>query len=660
MRIENLNKHPIKAEHLALLFMLVALLFLFSVPARGQVTFVHLTDPHIFDDDWQDPGNTDPKKREDNRLDNLAVFESCLWHINERIKYGERIDFGVITGDLGIEYLVKDRYIDQRVRTAALDFASVLALSSISRWLIVPGNNDVLCEDPANVRYYQIFVEQVSAALRARGSPVTLDDLTPNGPANYAQSALVEIKGYNFIGFNNATFKNVEADPDNANCARRNRLTENAADQKQYAIQVLNLLRQNDKKFAYIFYHVPEIDDPYFVTLDPLHPKLSSRYANRALIGESFFDSAWFVTKDVRDEWNKVVVNPRVKGLFTGHFHDNKRETYLTFSWLRTKNYPAETLSKLHVAPPLALKLQYDKSARARGFQEVHIDVQGEVSTRFVWFENGSWGLGGRLEEKEIEALRQLELGNSYAANGRLKDAEAAYVKAGESTWAPTRTRAMQSAAKVIGDQESPGQKYLVDPFRAALATGTVTLASVILGLLVVIFVRFYIGAFARAYGEWKGQHKLRIISGAQNEDSFTGAFAEIITMVFGRMRSHYDRSPVVRGQHRVLPMVVGSQVKDIAELIDSTVPEGPAKVIAWVLKKTDSPEYLMVATVQMAQMAPERRWMRPHGGLFIVLHKSGKTLKTWHKTQIYQDLPDQEIRLAFDSFKFLVRHMNR
>lgn len=83
---------------------MVVLQFLFSVgvmfspaTARAQVNFVQITDPHIFDDTWPD----------DRRLEDRAALASCINQINERNKSGANYQFVVVTGDLGVEDLVR-------------------------------------------------------------------------------------------------------------------------------------------------------------------------------------------------------------------------------------------------------------------------------------------------------------------------------------------------------------------------------------------------------------------------------------------------------------------------------------------------------------------------------------------------------------------------
>jgi|GEM_PF-2257340 len=652
-----------------------ALIFLcfsvfFGATAYAQVSFVHLTDPHIFDDNWQ---TQNPPVDEDNRLDNQAALTSCMSEIKERMKRGATYDFGVITGDLGIEFLVQEartsakgadanefeKIVAKKLERAGTEFANQLALSRVKIWLFVPGNNDVLCEDPANIRYYHTFVTAVKAAFDNSNNETLARDLCPPDGSNYSKSDLIQIKGYAFIGFNDSSFKNSEPDKEEQKqCPQTNRITVYAPFQKIYAVQVEDLLKNDNSKYAYVFYHIPEIDDPYLVTLKLDQEPLKSRIANKAAIGNSFYDSAWYVQRDVRDEWNKVVMNSKVRGLFAGHFHDNRRQSYLGFQWLRTPNYAPETLSKLHVSPPLALKLQYDKSERARGFEEVYIDDKGEVSARILWLNEGTWGLADDVGAKESESLRQLNLGDIYASNGQLKEAEAAYVKAAESTWPPTRQRAMSSAAGVIAKQNSFSEKYVSAPMRAALATAATTAGSIVLALVALAVLILVVTPFARDIGSWRGRNKIRIIATSNNDDLMGAGFEQIIMMIHGRMASHYSRRHALLVGRQPLPMLFRSQTGELADLAESVAPGAVGKVIGWLIKRTDSPQYTIAGTIQF----PFARgvFIRPFtGAIFVALSERGVTLRTWHKTGEDADFADEEINLTFKSIKYLVTHQN-
>jgi Calcineurin-like phosphoesterase len=633
----------------------------FGPAVSAQVSFVQITDPHVFDDRWENEKkkSNDPTRIEDNRLDNQGALASCLWNINERIKKGAKYDFGVITGDLGIEFLVANvdkKTADERIRLAAADLASLLILSEVPTWLIVPGNNDVPCEDPAKIGYYHQFVAEVQNALGTKKDK--LIDLTPSDSAGDSRSHWFLINGYAFIGFNDTSFKNND-DTKDKTCSQTNRITTNADRQKEYIVQVEKLLERDEAKFAYVIYHIPEIDDPYYVTLKPNDEPLRTRHANRLVIGDSFFESSWYVRKDVRDEWAKVVMNPKVKGLFAGHFHSNKRESYLGFQWLKTKYLP-ETLAKLHVCPPIALKIQYDQSARARGYREVYVDSKGEPSTRIVWLDEAGWGLANDVEVKESEALRQLALGGVYESTGHLKEAEAAYVKASESNWPPTRDRAITSAERVVGQQNSYSEKYVLVPLRAALGSAATT-AGVVIGTFVILaLLILFVAPFARDFGQWRGRNKLRIVASAADDGAARAAFEQVIVMIHGRMSTHYSRRHSVLVGRQPLPMRLGSQTGELADLAESIAPGAVGKVIGWLIKKTDSPQYTIAGTVQTPFVRGTVVGSLPltGGAVFLTLSERGDIVRTWHNTQA-DELADEEIRLAFKALKHLARRQN-
>ena len=507
------------------------------------------------------------------------------------------------------------------------------------------------CEAPEKFVLPPILTALIAAAGQYK---ITVVDLCPAESSNFSQSAIERVKDYAFIGFNDSSFKNAE--PDKL-CRQDKRISLNAAKQKTYVLQVAQLLKNDNAKYAYIFYHIPEIDDPYLVTLKFNQEPLRTRQANKELIGGSFFDSAWYVTKDVRDEWNKVVMNPKVKGLFAGHFHDNKRSSYLGFQWLRTANYAPETLSKLHVSPPLALRIQYDQSERARGYQEVYIDDKGEVSTRLVWLNQGSWGLANDVEAKETESVRQLRLGDIYAGNGQLKEAEAAYVKAAESNWPPTRQRALTSAAGVVHQQNSSWERYVATPMRAALATATTTAGSVLVAFVALAVLILVATPFARDIGRWRGRNKIRITATSGNDDLMGASFEQIIVTIHSRMCSHYSRRHSLIVGRQQLPMLFRSQTGELADLAESVAPGAVGKVIGWLIKRTDSPQYTIVGTIQTSF----RAWrLRPFSGaIFVALSERGSSLRTWHETGLDADLADKQIALAFKALKHLVRHRN-
>src|ERR1051326_3327925 len=81
---------------------LVGLCLLLTCTAHAQVNFVQITDPHIFDD----------IKEDGSQLDDKAALASFIDKMNQRVvekaaEDGGKYDFVAVTGDLGIERLIR-------------------------------------------------------------------------------------------------------------------------------------------------------------------------------------------------------------------------------------------------------------------------------------------------------------------------------------------------------------------------------------------------------------------------------------------------------------------------------------------------------------------------------------------------------------------------
>lgn len=348
-------------------FFLLPLIFgfavLWAVGAQAQaVRFVQITDPHVFDLDNEG-------------TENKAALTACIKKLNERMDENADYKFAVITGDIGIENLVS--HVDEKTGKRVLDdqdkrerqleegatqLASILASSKIRVWLILPGNNDLFIEQP-DTQYYRLFIEK----LRRRLPGLEVKDLCADGLGEDKY----EIGNLAFIGFNNASFKN-----DNV----PKRIAENKEEQLKYVQRVAKQL--DSVTNAFIFYHIPETDDPHIV-LNFDTSTLEKRAGNGST---AYPSSSWFVDKDVHDEWQrKVVASSKVRGLFAGHYHDWRRDTYLDYHWMNTANYLSGSLSKLYICPPLAIKRQDTTPSQARGFQEVTIDGMIRIVRTIFW-----------------------------------------------------------------------------------------------------------------------------------------------------------------------------------------------------------------------------------------------------------------------------------
>jgi hypothetical protein len=633
---------------------LLGLYALLSTAAYAQVSFVQISDPHVFDDATQTI---------DNRLDDYTALASCVDKINQRISdNGAPYDFVAVTGDLGIEKLVEgvdpanNDLIGIRIRSAAAGLASVLALSDVKRWLFVPGNNDVANEELGEIKYYHLFLEALADEVRKRSANFEIVDLCPRGSAAGerpdSRPFLYQIKEkpkYAFIGFDDSTFKNDPTKP--AKGVDGKRIEANSELQKRHVEQVFDLLRGTNSTYAYIFYHIPEIDDPYLATQGNEEKTIAARLTDEGMLGGPYSRSAWFVTANVRTEWRKVVTNPKVYGLFAGHFHDPRRNTYLNLDWLPSPNtYPSESRTKLHVCPPLALKFQNLSSERARGFREVYINEAGAVSTGVFWLDGGGWDPGAETMDAEAASL---ELGRTYERLDRLKEAESSYAKAADAKWSPTRRRALDSLGQVIERQDTFFEKYLRAPLSAGWVAGMTAAGKVLLTVALIILLGVPYYYFAKWRGERAGREQLKIGPIVVSPKGQAGvSFEQVAAMMHGRMRVHYKRRGPLFGPQTKLPMLAKSQSAEVGTLIEAVVPGGLGKLIAWLHLKNDRPKYSIEGVVQSDSSGQH--------AIFISLSDAGEPLNSWsasgHSPRAVVMLYK---RLARRSLRRLVRHMN-
>jgi hypothetical protein len=634
---------------------------LLTCTAHAQVNFVQITDPHIFDD----------IKEDGSQLDDKAALASFIDEMNQRVvekaaEDGGTYDFVAVTGDFGIEQLIKGVDESQRgdkIKTAAVELASLIGLSKITTWLFVPGNNDLLDENPTTITYYYQFIQALGDALEKSPNKIQIIDLCAEGNSAGGQTAsvkkILQIKNYAFIGFNDASFKNSDLNPDGSPRVGTPpvHINENFDIQMKNVDEVSRQVNEN-YQYVYIFYHIPEIDDPYFVTLNEQHDLLKTRSSSTNLIGSPYLYSSWFVKSDVRKEWNKIVANQKVKGLFAGHFHDYKKSTYQNFEWLRSHFYLSDTTEKLHVCPPLALKKQKGAEGQARGFQEVYIDANGEVSTRVFWFNQAGWNLSPEAAGVESASLTQLELGRTYEGLDRLNEAEAAYVKAAESNWPPVRQSAVASLKRIAAGQDSFLSKNITTPLNVAWGAGLTAVGTAIAtAILTAVGLASIWVIFIPCRRRWKKKGRNRLKIGPITDSPKGGAglrFEQVLLMVHGRLRTHFKPRNMVLGVPR-LPMIATSQSAEVTELVESVAPGALGKYIAMVLKSKNQSQYSIEGVVQ--SHAVLSRYV-----FFISLRDNydDKLLKHWHQDEGDHHVVHKERELAFDALKRLVRHMHK
>lgn len=317
-----------------------------SLGAVAGTRFIQLTDLHLFD------------RPPDEAADNEAGFEWCVAEINKRVAGGLQYEFVVVTGDVGVEKLKEPAAI----AAAAQKLAALLQPCRVSRWFFVPGNNDLLHEVPATLSIYQEFLVELGKAATGK----TVVDFCPG---EGAKSGAFDHDQCRFIGFDNASFKS------NHSAANARQFE---AEQLSRLDHVLARLREPGFEAAYVFFHIPDSDDPYLTLTNDARAK-----TREDLAAPPYEYSAWTVTAKVRERWRQVVDDPRVKGLFAGHFHYFGRDAY---EWDRSQpQLLTGSAAKLFVAPPVSGKYQRGYIPNARGFREVAIEGGKFTKNKIVW-----------------------------------------------------------------------------------------------------------------------------------------------------------------------------------------------------------------------------------------------------------------------------------
>jgi hypothetical protein len=383
------------------IFCILFLYIAISLNAWSIVQFAQLSDPHIFEDN----------KRASEAKVSTHDFEKSIEKMNEISKgLKSPLNFVLLSGDIGIGKLLTTEPITNNVIKATQKWseaiqtiANMLIKSNVKKWFFVPGNNDLYEERAETVSFFSQFLKELQNRPEIRKAGLQLIDFRLDS----AQKAQPEsapgiylFQNFLFVGWDNSFFKN--------NNSLKNYFGKDGkiipldkTIEYQSLEKLKNVLESSKATYAYIFYHIPDIDDPYLVLFDESKKdNIVSKRMKEALdisptFAKDFYPySAWTVPAGVRDLWEKIILRPtgkgpEIRGLFAGHFHDHKKETYLTTNWLKDKRYQAEILKKLFLAPPISVKnqTQYPLIDRATGLQIITINDNGSVIRKAYWFE---------------------------------------------------------------------------------------------------------------------------------------------------------------------------------------------------------------------------------------------------------------------------------
>jgi hypothetical protein len=370
------------------------------------VSFVQITDPHLFLDASKD---ADPAKKatreKQEKLDQSALLDA--WKSIPSLAHGDQsFSFVVVTGNFGVEPCsiadlpassgssarptakeCIDNFNKDKRDGQVTQLADALGTSPIRDIYMVPGNDDIASETAGDegLAYFNQFIDEVQKKIDDAKKNVQLHNLNRcylnNGDPSTCYVDIQETP-YRLIGFPSYSFRNQETGSD-ANLPLQ---------EKQFEIfrGMLDHARQSGKKVL-ILTSTPLIDDPYIMA--------QGRYAGTSpptAIKDSDTArspwSVWNVSKKIADEWQQAVADDAVIAVLAGHLHDSHQEIYQRpFSW-STVNAPMSGFGKLYLAPPISVNGQDTSPIQARGLAVANLD-SGQITYQIYWYkaEDGSF-----------------------------------------------------------------------------------------------------------------------------------------------------------------------------------------------------------------------------------------------------------------------------
>ena len=370
-------------------------------PPSDAITFVHATDPHLFEDSTEHGKDTSPavRARDSTRRTvqgrlNAQALASLLTAM-KALPAADAPSFLVMTGDFGVDYTwgspdtVSRDTAQQRRRRALLasqvdTTAALLRASPVRDIYVVPGNNDVGGESPtaAAVAASGRFFDSVQARLRNFETGVVIHNLGAcyAREGGDASGCTADIPGTSLrlIGFPSWSFKNAQKSADTAADER----VDTAQQRQVTEFQAMVIRGVEERKRMLVLSHIPWLDDPYYLArarfAADTHPGFGA--APRQW-------STWNVSPQVVAAATRALQTPAVKAVLAGHFHDPHHEIYLPpYSW----SAPASAMpppEKLLIAPPLSVRLQENSPIQARGFALIRVADDSVPKRTLYWYD---------------------------------------------------------------------------------------------------------------------------------------------------------------------------------------------------------------------------------------------------------------------------------
>lgn len=524
-------------------------------PEKPVLTFIQMTDAHVFDDGWNKPARVALRQGSEN-------WEALHWAVNEMVMLslaGEKIDFVVFTGDLGLQNVdfplsprcKLDKFKEEHgqpplmLNWAAYELAFELQFLPTSQMYFLPGNNDVIDENITDSGRENCFVNELESQLSrlAPRSALHVATLQVNNP--------VSIREFGLLGLNTASFKSL-GNYQTA-CSQMN-LPDCPESQMK---ELLRVVHADPKERLLLFTHIPDLNDPFPGRRRP----------------------SWQIEDKVRTVWEEAACNSHILGIFAGHFHDANRNLYGKTSGSETLALNPCVAKKTWVSPPLALKFQNDKLEQARGFLLVKLYRDGKFEVDPKWYP-----VSGQSSKKDSisDFHLQLRIGEVYERAGRRTQAESAYRKALDTEGGPERDIALRNLERVLNDW---GLRELWAQNRRLVASSAVTLISL---ACVVLLVWCF----------WRRKRRLRVYPlDAPNDAKVPAAHLErVAEHLLGLMR-YYAAKTGPMGATK-LPFIWPGFSEDLRSLLEQVVP-GPSGLLAislfgWLFR----PEFVLRGTL--------------------------------------------------------------
>jgi hypothetical protein len=242
------------------------------------------------------------------------------------------------------------------------------------------------------------------------------------------------------------------------------------------------------------------------------------------------------------------------------------------------------------------------------------------------------------------QAALELEIGKVFEDYDRLKEAEAAYVKALEADDTALRDQASESLRRVVKKQHSRSERYFI-PLGEWLASGTAKILSSIVVVAVLLGLLWYPSKWI---GQWKTANKLTVLPLVDTtRRNINLSFVEFLKVELEDVRDYYKkrdpfffaRMPASRSP---LPLYVeppSPLSPELKNLIEDASSKPLGGLLSYFKQKFFVPEYTISGLFGKAA----REY-----NVLLRLERRRKLVQTWDESFPVADLGDGERSVAF------------